>query len=72
MAADLQVSVEASGIDLRWSRALQLLEDDLLRRDAAQRTRRAYGADLSQFADWAVGRGSVSYTHLTLPTSDLV
>jgi site-specific recombinase XerD len=57
MATDLQMSVEASGIDLRWSTALQLLEDDLLRRDAAQRTRRAYGADLSQFADWAAGRG---------------
>jgi site-specific recombinase XerD len=57
MATDLQVSDEASGIDLRWSTALQLLEDDLLRRDAAQRTRRAYGADLSQFADWAAERG---------------
>jgi len=57
MAADPQVSVETSGIDLLWSTALQLLEDDLLRRDAAQRTRRAYRADLSQFADWAAARG---------------
>jgi site-specific recombinase XerD len=40
-----------------WNDALQLLEDDLLRRDSAQRTRRAYGTDLSQFADWAAERG---------------
>jgi site-specific recombinase XerD len=57
MATDLQASDEASGNDLLWSTALQLLEDDLLRRDAAQRTRRAYGTDLSQFADWAAERG---------------
>jgi site-specific recombinase XerD len=57
MAADSQVSVEASGIDLLWSAALRLLEDDLLGRHAAERTRRAYGGDLSQFARWATARG---------------
>jgi site-specific recombinase XerD len=36
-----------------WNDALALLEDDLLRRDAAARTRRAYGVDLAQFARWA-------------------
>ena len=40
-----------------WTDALALLQDDLLRRDAAVRTRRAYGVDLSQFARWASERG---------------
>jgi site-specific recombinase XerD len=40
-----------------WNDALELLEDDLLRRDAAARTRRAYGVDLAQFARWADTRG---------------
>jgi site-specific recombinase XerD len=41
------------GMSSAWNDALTLLEDDLRRRDAATRTRRAYGVDLSQFADWA-------------------
>jgi site-specific recombinase XerD len=41
------------GMSSAWNDALTLLEDDLRRRDAAARTRRAYGVDLSQFADWA-------------------
>ena len=48
---------EATGIDFLWSAALALLEDDLLRRDAAARTRRAYGVDLTQFARWASAQG---------------
>jgi site-specific recombinase XerD len=36
-----------------WHAALALLEDDLRRRDAAPRTRRAYAADLNQFFRWA-------------------
>src|ERR1700753_3779677 len=36
-----------------WSRALKLLEGDLVRQDAAPRTRRAYGIDLRDFAAWA-------------------
>ena len=35
-----------------WNDALALLEDDLRRRDAASRTRRAYGTDLALFARW--------------------
>jgi integrase/recombinase XerC/integrase/recombinase XerD len=31
--------------------------DDLVRRDAAERTRRAYGVDLEQFAQWAAAQG---------------
>jgi integrase/recombinase XerC/integrase/recombinase XerD len=40
-----------------WERALQLLQGDLQRRDAAARTRRAYATDLDQFARWATARG---------------
>jgi site-specific recombinase XerD len=41
------------GMSSAWNDALALLEDDLRRRDAAARTRRAYGVDLSQLAHWA-------------------
>jgi site-specific recombinase XerD len=41
----------------RWVTAIGLLMDDLARRDAAARTRRAYGVDLEQFAQWAAARG---------------
>jgi site-specific recombinase XerD len=40
-----------------WLEALELFEEDLRRRDAAERTRRSYGADLEQFARWAVAAG---------------
>jgi site-specific recombinase XerD len=40
-----------------WTVALGLLQEDLRRRDAAQRTRRAYAVDLGQFARWAQARG---------------
>ena len=40
-----------------WHAALQLFEKDLNRRDAAERTRRAYGIDLEQFARWAGAQG---------------
>jgi site-specific recombinase XerD len=35
-----------------WRRALALFEADLLRRGAAEKTRRAYGIDIGQFAQW--------------------
>jgi site-specific recombinase XerD len=57
MSTGLQAPVEAADIDPVWRTALALLEDDLGRRDAAERTRRAYGVDLSQFARWAAERG---------------
>jgi site-specific recombinase XerD len=56
MNTPVRTSDEASGLDRAWREALQLLEDDLLRRDAAERTRRAYGIDLAQFARWAAAR----------------
>jgi site-specific recombinase XerD len=46
-------------MDAAWEAALALLDDDLIRRDAAPRTRRAYRADLEQFARWAEERGLV-------------
>jgi integrase/recombinase XerC/integrase/recombinase XerD len=39
-----------------WTDALALLQDDLRRRDSAERTRRAYATDLGQFAAWAIER----------------
>ena len=41
----------------RWVAAIGLLMDDLARRDAAARTRRAYSVDLEQFAQWAAAKG---------------
>jgi site-specific recombinase XerD len=37
----------------QWHDALELLQDDLRRRDRAPRTRRAYRIDVEQFAHWA-------------------
>ena len=39
-----------------WNAALELFDEDLNRRDAAERTRRAYGIDLGQFAHWAIAQ----------------
>jgi site-specific recombinase XerD len=52
-----QAPGQETGIDPLWGAALGLLDDDLLRRDAAVRTRRAYGVDVVQFARWAAARG---------------
>lgn len=41
-------------IDEEWREAIGLLMEDLVRRDAAPRTRRAYSVDLEQFARWAI------------------
>ncbi len=40
-----------------WQAAIGLLEDDLLRRDRAERTRRAYRSDLRELALWAGTQG---------------
>jgi site-specific recombinase XerD len=40
-----------------WERAIALLLEDLRRKDAAERTRRAYGIDVEQLARWALERG---------------
>jgi site-specific recombinase XerD len=41
----------------RWSAAIELLQEDLRRRDAGARTRSAYGVDVEQFALWAGAQG---------------
>jgi site-specific recombinase XerD len=46
-----------AGIDGEWREAIGLLIEDLTRRDAAARTRRAYTVDLEQFAGWASAQG---------------
>jgi integrase/recombinase XerC/integrase/recombinase XerD len=40
-----------------WSRALQSFDASLRRRGMAEKTRRAYGADLGQLAEWAGAGG---------------
>jgi len=52
---DRHGAVDASAPD-RWAAALALLDRDLRRRGAAERTRRAYAGDTGRFADWAQGR----------------
>ena len=47
----------AAAISAPWSAALRLVDDDLRRRYAAEKTRRAYGTDLQQFAIWATVAG---------------
>jgi site-specific recombinase XerD len=55
-------------IDSDWERALERYDRDLARRGSARNTRRAYRADLTQFAGWASERGlepgSVTYRQL--------
>src|SRR4051794_31057677 len=48
---------EGPRLDPAWRDALTLFDRDLRRRGAAERTRRAYGADLGQLAAWAGVRG---------------
>jgi site-specific recombinase XerD len=43
-------------VDDGWRRALALLEQDLRRRGAAEKTRHAYAVDAGQFARWAVAQ----------------
>jgi site-specific recombinase XerD len=40
-----------------WTRAAALLQEDLRRRDAAERTQRAYAVDVAQLARWALAQG---------------
>jgi site-specific recombinase XerD len=47
---------EQVGLEAAWAQAIALLGEDLRRRDAAERTLRAYGADVGQFALWAIGQ----------------
>jgi integrase/recombinase XerC/integrase/recombinase XerD len=42
---------------VNWQDALSLYDRDLRARGSAERTRRAYGVDLGNFAEWAGGQG---------------
>jgi site-specific recombinase XerD len=53
MSANAQAVVTQSPLAPPWQDALGLLDADLVRRDAAQRTRRAYRVDIEGFARWA-------------------
>ena len=45
------------GLSPVWSEALRLFDTDLRRRGMAEKTRRAYGTDVGQFAAWADAHG---------------
>jgi integrase/recombinase XerC/integrase/recombinase XerD len=53
---ECQKAQRGDAIARAWQDAIELLADDLRRRDAAIRTMRAYGSDLEQFAVWACAR----------------
>jgi site-specific recombinase XerD len=48
---------EPTAREATWSAALRLFDDGLRVRGLADRTRRAYGVDLGQLADWAEAAG---------------
>jgi integrase/recombinase XerC/integrase/recombinase XerD len=62
-AMSTQTQPEAASVPARtpldgvWAEAIALLQEDLRRRDSAERTRRAYRTDIAQFAAWAVEQG---------------
>jgi site-specific recombinase XerD len=47
----------ANSTSMPWDEALAAYDRELSGRGAAERTRRAYRSDLTQFAEWATGRG---------------
>jgi integrase/recombinase XerC/integrase/recombinase XerD len=57
MVAEGSVGEGDRDLPAEWTSALELLQEDLRRRNAAERTRRAYAVDLGQFARWAQARG---------------
>jgi site-specific recombinase XerD len=59
MSVEAQARTIADDAPLRagWAQAIALLDEDLRRRDAAPRTRRAYAVDVSQFARWSSDAG---------------
>jgi site-specific recombinase XerD len=54
LLAEGAVADEQTPLHGPWARAIALLGEDLQRRDAAERTRRAYAVDVGQFARWAI------------------
>jgi site-specific recombinase XerD len=52
-SAEAEAAGERAPLEAVWREASTVLEQDLQRRDAAERTRRAYVLDVGQFAHWA-------------------
>ena len=52
-----QSTVQEQPLEAVWEEAVGLLLADMGRRDAAERTRRAYVGDLRQFAQWGQAQG---------------
>jgi site-specific recombinase XerD len=50
-------AAHGSGPAEAWAAALRRFDRDLQRRGAAERTRRAYGADVGELATWAAAQG---------------
>jgi site-specific recombinase XerD len=57
LADDPAQETEQTQLPAAWGAAIALLDEDLRRRDAATRTRRAYALDVGQFARWSAARG---------------
>jgi site-specific recombinase XerD len=53
-----------TGAEARWAAALSRFDDWQRARGMAPKTRRAYGVDVAQLAEWAAGR-NLEPTHLT-------
>src|SRR5919107_1061590 len=53
----MKKTATASQASDAWSHALRRFDRDLQRRGAAERTRRAYGADIGELATWAAAQG---------------
>src|SRR4051794_9872622 len=56
MATQASPRPPAEGATDAWGAALRRFDRELQRRGAAERTRRAYGADVGELAAWAAGR----------------
>jgi site-specific recombinase XerD len=54
MGTEATAAQGAAPLQRAWAAAIALLGEDLRRRDAAERTRRAYDTDLGQFAQWSI------------------
>ncbi len=55
--SDSAGTIEQEQLSVTWVAAIALLDEDLRRRDAAERTRRAYALDVGQFARWSHAHG---------------
>jgi site-specific recombinase XerD len=54
MGVEAMAAADPGPLEAAWGAAIALLGEDLRRRDAAERTRRAYDTDLGQFARWSI------------------